>query len=1278
MFDISKVHLRLLNDSDLRELVARLCEAELGLAGIPSSAVKWGGAQTASDGGLDVDCQIEEQSFTGNFVRRARTGIQVKKSTMPASAIAKEMSPKGILRPIFWELARDKGCYVIVSLADDPAGPRLRNRTKRMRKQVREIPDHDDLRLEFYGRGVLANWLRQHRAVEIWVRQRLGIPKFGWRPFEKWTATPASDSDELICKSGVVITVPNKKQDKLSVVEGIEEIRQLIRGSDNAVRIVGLSGVGKTRIVQALFEESVGKQALDPHRAIYADLAESPTPSAREVIEEIVASGRPAVLVLDNCPSAAHSNLASLAAGKANIRLITVEYDIREDKPEFTDVVRIDAEGPGIAEALVKRRYGALGQVNAERIAQISDGNARLALALAATVDASESLSEFSDRQLFERLFFQAGASDDKLLEAAEVLSLVYSFSADTDVNGKDELGILAGLVDHTRLSLYRSVQQLVSRQLVQTRAHWRAVLPQALSDRLAARALERIPVENILAAFDTLASPRLLISFGKRLRHLHDHQIAQAIINEWISPGGRLYDFCNLQEHDIRLLDNVAPVAPETVLLGIERETRKGSANHFFSKLNPHYRVVADLLTSLAYEPDLFERCVRLLTAFALTEGDGERGIRDPLFSLFSLYFSGTLASPDQREREVRRLLASKSYADQKIGMEMLESALRTDHWTSSQSFEFGARPRSFGYEPATFAEQDNWFELFIRLAQEITEGDNVELSDEARDLLATHFRGLWGYPGLRATLADLAKSLNEDRPWLQGWRAVLSIKHFDCANSDGQGETDCCELLDKLDDLLRPTKLVDEIRAYVLSAGAEQFSLDEEFDPHIEGSWEETRQRAADRALDLGRTAARAPEVLEELSEELFTAPQGCLAEFGKGLAEGSSNLQELWNRLVAWHERAGDAAAQCAILIGVLPNIYDDDPKNAWTILDEAVQKTSLRHWIVVLHASIPIGPDGAARLLRALNCKDVPLLQFENVIYNARFDELSEEESRAIMHAVLDRPGGAKVVLSGLSTRLHRLKTIDRPARREIKKIGLLASTRLLRDVPSLRYNQLIGHNLSEVLRACLDEGTFPTETQDLLDAFFFRWNESYGMLRDVDRALGVLAEKATISFLDGIFVRPTVDERYRNGVFRERRNIQNPLTKVSVQPLLNWCEQGDFQQRVKKIAEIIFPFVEEPRSTCAALSDQARALIEVTTDPLAVLTIFSRRINPTVRAINHAKLIARRARAFKMLLDHERADIQAAANQVLIQMREWEDEALQQETMNDERREQTFE
>ena len=519
---------------------------------------------------------------------------------------------------------------------------------------------------------------------------------------------------------------------------------------------------------------------------------------------------------------------------------------------------------------------------------------------------------------------------------------------------------------------------------------------------------------------------------------------------------------------------------------------------------------------------------------------------------------------------------------------------------------------------------------------------------------------------------------SLNEDRPWLQGWRAVRSIKHYDSANDDEASEMDFRESLDNLDKLLGPAALIDEIRVFVLKAGTEQFSLDEEFDPHVEYSWDEIRQRIGERALKLGRTVGHAPLVLETLSEELFTAPRGCLVEFGKGLAEESSKLQTLWSRLVAWHERTGEAAAQCDILLGVLPEIYNDDHQKAWAILDEAIETKSLRQWVVELHASIPIGPDGAARLLRALENKSVPLLQFEIVISDKCFDELSEEEFRAILLRVMDRPGGASIVLSGLSARFHRFEALDRSERREIRRIGLLASDKFLRDVPRLQYNARIGHHLSDVLNACLDERAFLTETQDLLDALFIRWNASYGMLDDIERAIGVLAEKVTIGFLDGIFVSSMVEERHRNRVFRERRNIQNPLAKVSIEPLLNWCKQGDFQQRVKKIAEVIFPFVEEPRSALVSLSDQARALIEVTTEPLTVLNTFSRRINPTVRSFNHARLIARRAQAFKTLRGHDRADIRAAAKQVIAQMKEREEEERKRETMNDERRERTFE
>ena len=199
MFDISKDQLLRLSDVDLRELVARLCEAELSRAGAPVSAVRWGGSQTAPDGGLDVEILVKGQEFTGDFVPRSWTGIQVKTSSMPAGKIANEMSPEGVLRPIFPKLATQNGCYIIVSLTDDPAGTRLGDREGAMQAQIEGL---GDLQIGFYGRGHLANWLRQHPGVQLWVREKLVLPLSGWRPFGRWSTTPPDVEDDLICEAG--------------------------------------------------------------------------------------------------------------------------------------------------------------------------------------------------------------------------------------------------------------------------------------------------------------------------------------------------------------------------------------------------------------------------------------------------------------------------------------------------------------------------------------------------------------------------------------------------------------------------------------------------------------------------------------------------------------------------------------------------------------------------------------------------------------------------------------------------------------------------------------------------------------------------------------------------------------------------------------------------------------------------------------------------------------------------------------------------------------------
>lgn len=1307
MFDISKDELRQLNDVDLRELVARLCEAELSRAGAPVSAVRWGGSQTAPDGGLDVGILVKGQEFAGDFVPRAWTGIQVKTSSMPAGEIAEEMSPKGVPRPIFSELATQNGCYIIVSLADDPAGTNLGNREQAMQTQIESVKDQGDLRVEFYGRGRLADWLRQHPGVQLWVREKLDLPLSGWRPFGRWSTTPSDAEDDLICEAGVTIALPGGR-DKLDLLQGINEIRELIRSSGKAVRIVGLSGVGKSRIVQALFEDTVGDEPLDRHRAIYADLGEAPDPPVRTVLEHLAAEGHPAIMVLDNCSSDAHNQIASQVTHSSNLHLVTVEYDIREDKPEETRVVRVDAEGPEIAEILIERRYPDLGQVNAQRIAEFSGGNARLALALADTVSEEESLSGFSNAQLFDRLFYQRGEPDPDLLQSAEVLALVYSFSISADEGGVDELAALAELLGQHRRVLYRAAQTLVNRQLAQKRGNWRAVLPHAVSNRLARRALENISTDDIRNTFQGLPSPRLLKSFGKRLGYLHDHEVAQEIVRSWLSPRGLLHNIGQLDEDGIQLFLNVAPVAPEDVLSAIETQDTGGTTEIFPSQGNLRLRgnwrlsAFADLLAAIAYDPDLFERCVVRLAKFALmeTEEEGENvsGIRGRLYGLFSLYFSETKADPDAREHIVRRFLSSGDRNEQKLGLGMLRAALQGTNQFLAGTVEFGARPRSYGYHPQTHEEHNQWFMRFVALAREIATGEDVYLSTQVRALLASELRGLWDHPGLRETLVDLATVLNEQQPWPEGWRAVRSIKSYDYRRtggtklleqldkmpeserpSDEATKTSVlgAELLEQLDEELKPRRLADEVRTYVFRGDYELFTLDEEFDPNDNQSWQEANGRAAARAYNLGTVVASEPHVLDELSEEFFTAERGHLIEFGRGVASKCDNLQGLWEQLIEWLELAGDQAWQCSILCGVLEVIHNRDESLARQILDEAVQNLILRKFIVDLHLVIPLDDTGVYRLHRSLDFEDTPLRQFGNLARHRPLDTLSEADIRDLMLRILDRPDGVAVVFDGLSMRLHMLKDENLTLSSDLKRVCLLASAALLRHKAN-SYDASTDYHLSEVLKSCMDKAEFPEETGDVVGAYLDRLKASYGHISGLRDAVVVLVEKEPFQFLDGIFFDSAFGDLHHRNFFGEGSHRKPPLSNVDGTTLLNWCRRGNFEGRLIMLSKAVHPFDEAPEGDGVILSEQAHAIIDAAQDPSTILGNFCSSMRSKVRSGSVANIIAKRGPAFRTLLEHSRSDIRDAAEAAIAQINQWEEQERRYERLQGEQREQRFE
>ena len=572
MFEVSAEVIGALDDTQMRELVARLCRADLRVRGLPESGVTAGDGQRAPDGGIDVRVEVAPASGALDFIPSPFTGFQVKKEkSFGAERVKCEMAPEGVIRPVLQELADVAGAYVIVNGGQSVADKGLNERRKAMRETAAELCGAERLTLDFYDGDRVAEWANHHPGIVLWVLEALGRGHVGYRPWGHWCVAP---EDTLIAdEAGRLKDRYKKGGEPLSLVAGIERLRESLRQQGACLRLVGVSGTAKTRLAQALFDGRVGEGALAPDLAVYADIGDRPRPSVGEALGWLIRDGRRLVLVVDNCPPDPHRSLArELVRRPSAVSLLTIEYDIRDDLPEETEVFRLLSGSGELIDTLLERHAPHLSGIDRQRLVEWSEGNTRPALALARQVGRGESLSNLADAELFDRLLYQSQGKDAALLRSAEVAAMVYSFAIETVEGEEAELPLLAQLAGQTPDDFHRHVEEMRRRDLVQRRGPWRAVLPQALAHHLAKRALSFLPRASLKRFIDD-APPRLARSFTRQLGNLHDSERAVEIARARLAPGG-LGDYASLSDDGRAMFQNLAPIDPKATL----RATRRAS----------------------------------------------------------------------------------------------------------------------------------------------------------------------------------------------------------------------------------------------------------------------------------------------------------------------------------------------------------------------------------------------------------------------------------------------------------------------------------------------------------------------------------------------------------------------------------------------------------------------------------------------------------------------------------------------------------------------------
>lgn len=1216
MIDITGNDIKKLNDKDLRTLIGLLCEEELERNNISRKGVTWGGHQNARDDGVDVRVQVSSDINQDSFVPAKNTILQVKATDMPAAEIKKEMCPKGELRKSIKRLSDANSAYVIVSSQGSVAEPALERRREAINSVLLDYKRDHNIKYDFYDRNRIASWVRSHPALIFWVRDKNSDEINGWKGYEKWLNF--SKKEYIVDEEARLFKNTRSNSTKLSIIDGINIMRNKMKESGTSIRLVGLSGVGKTSLVKALFNEKIGDNILHKTKVIYADYSDQPIPAPVNFIQQLIALNKKIYLIVDNCPPVVHRKLTKLCSTKnSSISLLTVEYDIREDQPEETDVFYLDVASNKLIENMIIDQHKNLNRAEARKVAEFSGGNARIAKSLANTLNREDNISELKDEVLFDRLFKQRNEKNTYLRESAEILSLVYSFNKKIDLENK-ELNILSKLTDLNSLNLYKYSSELKERGLLQERGEWRAVLPHAIGNRLAKRALENLP-ENILCR--TIAeSDRLFKSFSRRLSYLSDSEKTKNIAYDLLNKNGYLADINNLDKNQVEILKNISPIIPEKVLLKMEELNDSGKNEIFFTRKNNYFYEYAKILIYIAYEKKYFKRSVKLLILFALNEKENNNynSVRKLLYSLFHIQLSGTNASIEQRLSIIRDLVESESIKKIDLGLRLFKEDIKTSHFVYNFSFRPVLNNRDYGYYPKTKDEFELWYIKLLDFSAEIIKLNNYS-SEKIKEIIGDEFRSLWTRTKLYDELENLTKLVRKNGFWVNGINSINRTLNYDTDKmSNG-----VVERLKELKNILEPNNLIEELKLFLFSSrGFDLFD-----DPKVVNN----------KSKKLGVKAANNIDILKQLLPEILFERAINLYSFGQGLAQGTDEPERLWQIFRNEIEKKNASDCNFNLLKGFLNELSNIDFQLTNKIMDQTLVDEVLARIFPNLQMSYTLDNKEFVRLKKSLELGIAPVSQYSNLAYNYRNND-NDEDFAEIIEMILNDDNEIRIAIQIL----HRILNSNKD--NEISDVLINTAHEILlaysfedKNDPGLDFQ------LSEIIKKTLDNDNGKKISKIILAKLKVNCNFLKISMYDYSHVMNSLAQVQPITFLNQVIgddkEKSRIDYTWKNSIVHQ----SNPLNQIENQTIINWCEEKRSIRYLKIISFInIFKTVENSKEL--RLSDLTNLIINKAPNKIDILEEISKYIRPMSWSGSRYLIIKKRVNAILKLKNHQDTNI----------------------------------
>ena len=804
--EIESKHIQSLDPFQLTRLLKQLLNLEADANGISKSAVDVSLKITVADGGEDGRIHWEGGVEKTDNIPNRFTQFQCKAQSMSKAKCKNEIliRRKKEIKPKVKEVFDANGTYVLFCHKSIKA---KNTRIDGFREGLK-IAGRDDWEtadIKIYDAEKIADWANDFLPAVIYVLECNGrYIVQGLQSWMRWKGYREYENKYF----------PN---DKLE--DYIKTLRQNIVMKEQVVQIVGLSGLGKTRLVLEAFkpseDESKVYQNILNNKVLYFDASQGGSELVNFICD-MRNSNISGILVVDECEQDLNRRLIKeVRRPDSNLSLVTLDLEPESSKPDYPIIYLQQDDCKGVVNQIVKEAYPGWSDAIISRIEELAQDFPSIAVFLSKQVDmGKEDIGKISDKAIVDKLLWGREPKDKDVISVITACSLFreIEFSEDKPTNNLKFLAKEIASVEEEKF--HRICRKFKKRGILQQKGRFIRVTPIPLAITLAAEWWDNIASDQAIEIVNKVAAIGLAEQFCDQISKLHFSKKAQQLTKDLCGEQG---PFGNAEvlntEEGSRLFRSLVEVNPQATTDALERAF-EGWTRDQMLKVGPGRRNLVWSLEKLCWWSETFPKAARLLLRFAVAENESWGNNATGQFKqLFQIYLPGTQANLDERIRIVREALGSEVKEERALGI------LTIGHAIEAHSFSRGGRVESQGtripgrdYEPSGREIQEYWGECIGLLKGVIIEGG--ELSSLARQELGTEISGLLRngmIDEIEAALKDIVKEKGAYWP-----EALKSIR--DCIDRDGEDmPPEILNRIDSLEKILQPEDLGEKLSLVV-----------------------------------------------------------------------------------------------------------------------------------------------------------------------------------------------------------------------------------------------------------------------------------------------------------------------------------------------------------------------------------------------------------------------------------------------------------------------------